>query len=646
MATTDAELAKLSVQLELQTAAFEDGVKRMDRQLKRMENNTKRSSAGIDKLNDKVKSLGKGIAGLASVATLGFLANATKEALEYADSIAKTAEKVGVTTAELQELRFAASQAGIESRTLDMALQRFARRMGEAAQGTGELLKTTQELGIQFRDSDGRFFSTVELLDQYAEAMGKATTQQEKLRLAFKAFDSEGAALVNLLGNGSEEMRKLRQEAQDLGLVMSNETTQVAEELSDQLDILATVIKTKLNSQLVMAGYGIARLFGGGTAAGDVAYFTQKISDAEAELAGLQKIWEETGDRGRPFIDEGRIRQLASQISQYMLKLRELGVEYERTSEAAKNNPIGPTVEQQQQFDRAVEKLIKDANPYNELAEKLGLIDEALRRVTDPAIRENLYALREAIEFGEPLEDSLSAIEKFELAVTSLLSETDSVKAMDDLAAKLGVIDAAIKRTTDPAQLEKLFALREALEFGEILDPPKIDKDLEEIKRAIDGFARDFTNTLVDGLKTGELAFDDFAKNVLETIVKMMLNDLFTQFFELIYGGIKTYFGFGTAPTTSTDPARQGMTRAGEASTAMVGMVQGYAAPRSYDSKSRVTVNVNNYGNDDVSVSERQDSNGGIDIDVLIKSKVSKGFARGDYDKVMGSTFGVRRLGY
>ena len=42
MATTDADLAKLSVQLELQTAAFEAGVKRMDGQLRKLDK-------GVDK---------------------------------------------------------------------------------------------------------------------------------------------------------------------------------------------------------------------------------------------------------------------------------------------------------------------------------------------------------------------------------------------------------------------------------------------------------------------------------------------------------------------------------------------------------------------------------------------------------------------
>ena len=88
------------------------------------------------------------------------------------------------------------------------------------------------------------------------------------------------------------------------------------------------------------------------------------------------------------------------------------------------------------------------------------------------------------------------------------------------------------------------------------------------------------------------------------------------------------------------------MARAGEtANTAMAGTVVARASASSTKG-APVTVNVNNYGNDDVAINERQDSNGGISIDVLIKSKVQAGFANGDFDKSLSSAFGLRRMGY
>ena len=62
-------------------------------------------------------------------------------------------------------------------------------------------------------------------------------------------------------------------------------------------------------------------------------------------------------------------------------------------------------------------------------------------------------------------------------------------------------------------------------------------------------------------------------------------------------------------------------------------------------SNSPVTVNVMNYGNDEVEVNQRKTSRG-IDIEVMIKKAVGQGIAGGDFDNVMRSSFGTRRLAY
>lgn len=98
--------------------------------------------------------------------------------------------------------------------------------------------------------------------------------------------------------------------------------------------------------------------------------------------------------------------------------------------------------------------------------------------------------------------------------------------------------------------------------------------------------------------------------------------------------------------TASIAQGQGGMTRAGEQATAMtVGRLVSNQSASSVNT-SPVTVNVNNYGNDEVSVTDRQDSNGGLDIDILIKSKVNNGFASGAFDKTLSSSFGLRRMGY
>ena len=139
------------------------------------------------------------------------------------DSVDKTATKLGLEAAELQELRHAAELTGIPIRTMDMALQRFTRRAAEAKNGTGEAKDVLEEMGIQLTDTQGKLRPTGDLLGDVSDKMMAMESDGERLLGAFKLFDSEGAALVNTLKGGSAELEAMRMEARALGGVMDDE---------------------------------------------------------------------------------------------------------------------------------------------------------------------------------------------------------------------------------------------------------------------------------------------------------------------------------------------------------------------------------------------------------------------------------------
>ncbi|MEL0099426.1 MAG: hypothetical protein VW907_07725, partial [Opitutae bacterium] len=179
----------------------------------------------------------------ATTASAILIGRQVKETVDFADSIAKVSSKIGVAVEDLSALGYAAQLTGVEQRTLNMALQRFSRRVAEAAKGKGELKNEIASLGIQLRDSNGNMRKSIDILHDYADAIQNAESDQEKLRLAFKAFDSEGAALVNLLRNGSDGLRKMTNEAAVLGIVIETETAKRAERFNEQLTRIKTAGK-------------------------------------------------------------------------------------------------------------------------------------------------------------------------------------------------------------------------------------------------------------------------------------------------------------------------------------------------------------------------------------------------------------------
>ena len=154
---------------------------------------------------------------------------------EAMDRIGKTADKVGLTTDELQEMRFAGEQTGVAVNNLDLSMQRFSRRLGEAAKGKGELVGTLDEYNISAVDAEGNTRRNVDVLGDLADAIKNSKSEQERLRIAFKAFDSEGAALVNTLKNGKEGLDAGREAAHRYNQVVSVDSIRAAEDYNDAM---------------------------------------------------------------------------------------------------------------------------------------------------------------------------------------------------------------------------------------------------------------------------------------------------------------------------------------------------------------------------------------------------------------------------
>jgi len=221
-----------------------------ERSLKKIDRAGTKASRGLSDLTDRAKTLRVGMralgGALAGVAAVGGLATLIDRSISAADAVGKTADKIGVGVEALQELRYAAQLAGVEQRTMDMALQRFTRRVAEAAKGTGEAKQALSDMGIALKDQHGNIRRSEDLLNDVAEAFKRTTDPAERLRLAFKLFDSEGVAMVNMLVGGAEALEATRRRARDLGIVLDEDLVRNAEKARDELDTLGRVISANL----------------------------------------------------------------------------------------------------------------------------------------------------------------------------------------------------------------------------------------------------------------------------------------------------------------------------------------------------------------------------------------------------------------
>ena len=214
---------------------------------------TDKTAAAFKSVNQAAGRLAASAAkiGLA-FATAGAAAAAalTKMQMSNIDSLAKTADKIGVTTEALGGLRHAAELTGVGSDTLDMAMQRLTRRASEAANGTGEAKNALIELGINAANLEKLPLDVQ--MEVIADAMGDVKSQSDKVRLAMKLFDSEGVSLVNTLALGSTGLEQMAKEADTLGITVSRVDAAKIEMANDAVTKSKGVF-TGLGNQLATA---------------------------------------------------------------------------------------------------------------------------------------------------------------------------------------------------------------------------------------------------------------------------------------------------------------------------------------------------------------------------------------------------------
>ena len=109
---------------------------------------TKDAERALGSLQKQIKGMNSVLKSAAGAFAGVKLAQFTRNVLAASEALDLAASKTGFAVESLQELRFAAEQVGVSSIQMDTALQRFSRRTGEAADGTGVLKDIFRDLNI------------------------------------------------------------------------------------------------------------------------------------------------------------------------------------------------------------------------------------------------------------------------------------------------------------------------------------------------------------------------------------------------------------------------------------------------------------------------------------------------------------------
>ncbi|MDG1315234.1 MAG: hypothetical protein P8P29_06910 [Flavobacteriaceae bacterium] len=283
--------------------------KAMDRSQKRVASFSKKSQKNLSATGKAFSSMGSAVGALLSALSGAALIKAVKGVVSKLDDIGKTADRIGITTDGLQELRAVAESAGVSQSVLDSSIEKLGKNLAEASTGIGTAKVALKQLNLSANNLIGLGLDGA--MDKIADAVNKVENPMERTALATQLFGRSGAPLLNLLREGSEGMAQMRQEARDLGIVIDESLIREAEDAQTQLDLMSRVISANVSSALI----SLAPLLVS-TAEG-IAAISTAISDFgfQGDTAGFM-----------PGLDADGLRDLAGQYKGLEQELARVGV--------------------------------------------------------------------------------------------------------------------------------------------------------------------------------------------------------------------------------------------------------------------------------------------------------------------------------
>ncbi|WP_051960702.1 hypothetical protein [Devosia riboflavina] len=265
-----------------------------------MEKRSKRAAGDIEKhfagIGDRIGGIGKNIAaGFIGGLVAGGITGVAAKFADVAKSVAQIgdeAKRAGLDVRQFQELQYVAEQnrLGVDSlvdgiKELNINADEFILTGG----GTGA--EAFQRLGYNAESLREKLKDPSALFTEIIGKLG-SLDRAAQIRIADEIFGGTGGErFVQLIEQGEQGLNRTRQEAHQLGLVLSAETIAKADELDRKFNAIANTVGTALKQAIVDATGAMVDFINSlpksdAEALGDM---QARVADVRAELEELTR---------------------------------------------------------------------------------------------------------------------------------------------------------------------------------------------------------------------------------------------------------------------------------------------------------------------------------------------------------------------
>jgi len=282
-AMDDAGVDKMSddyMKVEREIQECEQQQKKFTEEAKQTDIQIVKCGTSMAELGDKAKKAAdatKPLSTAAAGALTGMVGLAVK-AGQSADEIATLANQSGIAADTIQKMQYA-------SDLLDVDMETAVKAAAKLKKGLDTNESTLVSMGVAVRDANGNYRDMESIFMGTVQALSKIDNEVERDKVAMDLFGKSADELAGYIDDGGQAFRELSQQAQEKGLIISDEDLQKVNEFNDTLDELKATVGMDLLKAGTSIGQALLPVFQ------PVAEAIKKVTDAFANLSPeTQKI--------------------------------------------------------------------------------------------------------------------------------------------------------------------------------------------------------------------------------------------------------------------------------------------------------------------------------------------------------------------
>ncbi len=230
---------------EEQYRALQREIVNTENSLKDLEKSARSSNASITKIAEGAKSVSEKTKALSAAAggLLVGIGAAAVSAGAKADDLNTLAKQTGFTVQELQKMQYASDIVDVAVGDMTNAAAKMTKNMVSTS---SEVQAAWSTLGVSVTDVSGQMRPVTDVFYDVLSALSQVKNETERDQLAMQLFGKSANELAGIVDDGGAALRELGKEAEEAGLIMSEDAVNAANEFNDSIDKMKATVGARL----------------------------------------------------------------------------------------------------------------------------------------------------------------------------------------------------------------------------------------------------------------------------------------------------------------------------------------------------------------------------------------------------------------